>query len=198
MPEFFTPIYIASQFAALIACSAALAAYHLKDKTQIFAINAVANVFDIIHYGLLGGISGAAVKLVAILRNIFMTQQPKHEILKHVGFMVGFIVVYVIIGIFTFQSWFSVLPLVSAVIYMIVSWYCEPVKIKLAACLLYIPWLVYNIHLVSVIGTLASLIGIFSALVAYRNEVKEKRAEENKIWIAGLNEPVEDPENEDN
>ena len=73
----------------------------------------------------------------------------------------------------TFKNVFSLLPFMAAIIYMIVVWNGNELRIKLIAFLCYFLWLIYNISIFSIAGILANIVALISTYIAYINYKKE-------------------------
>lgn len=59
-----------------------LLAFHKKKKEKILGNMILSNIFDLIHYLLLGAYSGCVTKLLAIFRNSFVIFKDKYKALS--------------------------------------------------------------------------------------------------------------------
>lgn len=162
-------MYILSQIAAFIALIITLISYHLKHKKKIFKIMCLSNIFNIIHYLCLGAYSGCITKIIALARNLFIVKKENNKKLDKLIYLILFIGVYIISGILTYSNLYSLLPLISATIFMIVTWNGKELQIKRIAFYCYFLWLLYNILIFSIVGIIANTISLISTFIAYQN-----------------------------
>lgn len=170
-------LYIASQIAGFIAFILSLIAYHRKEKKKIFQTMMIANVLDIIHYVLLGAYSGCITKVLALVRNEIIVLKEKNKKFSHVLVLISLFAVYIIAGILTYQSIYSILPILAAMIYLYFVWDGNELKVKRVAFYCYFLWLIYNICVFSIAGITSSCVSIVSTFIAVYNEkrLKNKR-----------------------
>ena len=165
-------IYVIAQIIGFIAFAFSLIAYHRKDKKIILGNMIISNILNLIHYLLLGAFSGCVTKLLAIFRDYFIILKEKHPKLSNTIYLILFIIVYVIVTIFTYNSILSILPLLAAMIYIICIWNGNEVIIKKTAFFCYFLWLIYNIFVLSIAGIVSNVISILSTLIAILNAKK--------------------------
>ena len=162
-------MYILSQIAAFIVLIITLISYHLKHKKKIFKIMCLSNIFNIIHYLCLGAYSGCITKTIALARNLFIVKKENNKKLDKLIYLILFIGVYIISGVLTYNNLYSLLPLISATIFMIVTWNGKELQIKRIAFYCYFLWLLYNILIFSIVGIIANTISLISTFIAYQN-----------------------------
>ena len=80
-------MYIISQIIETIALIVTLGSYHLKKKEKIFKGMCIANILEMLHYLLLGAWSGFAIKVIALIRNIFIIEKEYNRKLRKVFFL---------------------------------------------------------------------------------------------------------------
>ena len=84
---------------------------------------------------------------------------------------------YIISGIFSFNSWYSLLPTAAASIYTIAIYRVDVSKIRKYALLGSILWLLYDVCVFSIVGIVAESIFIVDDLAAiYRFRKKKKKS----------------------
>lgn len=114
--------YIIAQAIGLIAFIISLIAYHRKKKKDILVNMLLSNGFNLVHYFLLNAYSGCVTKILGIIRDGFIIIKEKYKFLSKKIFLLIFIVIYLIVGIMTYNGIFSLFPLVAALIYIIPVW----------------------------------------------------------------------------
>ena len=140
---------IIAQTLGFIGFIISLLAFHQKKKDKILKNMILSNIFDLIHYLLLGAYSGCITKLLAIFRNGFVILKNKYKTLSSNIFLYVFILLYVISGIWTFENLWSIFPIISAIIYAVAIWRGNELTLKKTACAGYFLWLIYNIFVFS-------------------------------------------------
>ena len=86
--------------------------------------------------------------------------------------MILFILIYIVVGIFTYNGILSIFPIVAATIYIIPIWTGNEKTIKKTAFFCYYLWLVYNIFVFSMAGIISNVISIISTFIAINNTKK--------------------------
>ncbi len=162
-------IYLISQIIGFIAFIFSLIAYHRKNKKDILTNMVLSNILNLVHYLLLGAFSGCITKLLAIFRDYFIILKEKYSKLSNIFYLFLFIILYILATLFTYNGILSVLPLISAIIYIIFIWNGDEIKIKKVAFFCYFLWLVYNIFVISISGIISNVISIISTLIAIIN-----------------------------
>ena len=161
--------FIIAQIIGIIAFLLSLIAYHREKKEKILGNMILSNLLNLIHYLLLGAYSGCITKIIAICRDYFIILKSKKHFLFSNIFLSIFILLYIVTGILTYNSIWSVLPLLAAIIYIIPVWNGDELTIKRAAFGCYFLWLIYNIFVFSIAGIISNVISIISTFIAINN-----------------------------
>ena len=162
-------IYIISQFIGFAAFFVSIFAYHKNKKEKILGNMVISNILNLIHYLLLGAYSGCITKIIAICRDYFIILKSKNKLFSSNIFLIIFILIYIVTGILTYKSKWSVLPLLAAIIYIVPVWNGDELTIKKTAFVCYFLWLIYNIFVFSIAGIVSNVISIISTFVAIKN-----------------------------
>ena len=160
--------YIIIQLIGLLAFIISLIAYHKNDKEKILFYMILSSTLNLIHYLLLGAYSGCITKIISILRDSFIILKSKNKILSSNIFLIIFLVIYLITAIFTYNSIWSILPIIAASIYIIYIWNGNTLTIKKTAFFCYFLWLFYNIFVFSIAGIISNIISIISTFIAIK------------------------------
>lgn len=168
-------VYVISQIVGFVAFIISLIAYHLNSKKKILNIMRLSNTLTLIHYVLLGAYSGTISKILGLIRDTLVLKKDKYKFLNSNLFLIFFITIYVFFAVLTYKSFFSILPLISAIIYLVVIWNGNDFDVKKAAFIGNILWLIYNIYVFTIVGIISSIIAIIStylAMLEYRKKEK--------------------------
>lgn len=88
-----------------------------------------------------------------------------------------FIIGYIIAGILTYDGIFSLLPIITGTIYLLIVWNGDRLRVKKIAFLCSFLWFIYNIYVLSISGITLNVVEMVSLSIAIWNE---KRAEKDK------------------
>lgn len=170
-----TAFYIISQIFAVLSIIFDLVAAQRRKKVDLLKMDTLAAFCSSLHYVFLGAWSGLASKIITTIRNALAVYQTTHKNKKNKLILIVFVLAYIIMGILTFNSFFSILPILAPSIYTIVIYTSDVKKIRYAVVISNLLWLIYDIHLLSIAGILAETIIIINGLVAiYRYRKKNK------------------------
>ena len=165
-------IYLIAQCIGFVAFIISLTTYHKRTKSSILKNSLMVNFLKLIHYILLDAYSGFFVKIMAIIRDLFVMLKEKYKVLNNNILFFIFIIVYILIAIISYENLISLLPILAAVTYMFVLWYKEEIKIKKVALFGYFCWLIYNFYILSIPGVLSNIVSIISVSIAINKSYK--------------------------
>lgn len=130
-------------------------------KNQILILQTLAFFFKGLHYYLLGGLSGFLTSLISMLRNLLFTKLKSHYL-----WTIFFITLYVIIGIFTYQNFGSILPVLATIIYTIIINKNKASLLRWGLFVTSFIWLIYNVYILSYSGIITQIIILISNIIA--------------------------------
>ena len=168
--------YLLSQIFALVATIFSLLAFQQRKKIQILNYTVVAAICSVLHYVFLGAWSGVAAKSVGVTRNIFAAYETGKQKTSKIA-PLFFVTCYITMGIITYVSPASLLPVAAASIYTIAIYLENAERLRKVAVLTASLWLLYNIFVFSIVGIISEVIFIANDLVAiyrYRHQRKKK------------------------
>lgn len=168
-----TAFYIISQIFAVLSIIFDLVAAQRRKKVDLLKMDTLAALCSSLHYAFLGAWSGLVSKIITTIRNGLAVYQTAHKRKNSKLILIIFVLAYIIIGLLTFNSAFSILPILAPSIYTIVIYTSNVKKIRYAVVLSNLLWLIYDIHLISIAGIVAETIIIANGLIAiYRYRKK--------------------------
>lgn len=162
-------IYIISQIFGFGAFFFSLFAYHNKKKEQILNFMVIHNVLNFFQYILLQAYSGCIIKVVAIMRDIFIIKKKNNSRLSSPIFLFIFILLYILVAIFTYNGIPSLFPVLSATLYLIPIWNGDEKTIRITGIATTVLWLIYNIFVHSIAGIVENSLFIISTAIALFN-----------------------------
>lgn len=158
-----------------------LTVYHQKTKGKILFRSIICNLISIIHYSLLSGYSAVFVKVIAIIRDNTMILKDKHKFLNNKYILYLLLMIYIVIGVFTYKGLLSIFSIIPAFIYTIAIWQNSLDKIKKVAFLSFIFWIIYNLSVKSYSGMIFNIINMISILYAIYKDKKLVNQIDNAI-----------------
>ena len=113
--------FIIAQILGLIATGTSIACYQLKNEKHILIGQFVTNLLMSANFGLLGGISGAWVCLVAAFATILMFLAnkkggDKKGLIKRILIII-FFVIFIVGSVITYNSWPDIIVCVCALLF---------------------------------------------------------------------------------
>ena len=114
--------------------------------------------------------TGCITIIISIIRNIIaLKKKNKNENI----ILAIFIILYIVMGIITYNSIFSILPIIASIIYVIgIGNGNENIIRKTGLINMYL-WLIYSISTFAVAGAIQNIILIISTHIAIRNNREE-------------------------
>ena len=167
-------LYIISQVFALASFVFDLVAIQSRKKS-LLNLDTMAAFCSFLHYAFLGAWAGMVSKIITTVRNAVAANEASHKRKSPKILPIIFVGLYVIIGFFTFDSWLSLLPILAPSIYTIVIYTSDVQKIRYAAVVTNLIWLVYNIFVFSAVGIIAQVVLTINDLIAIYRYRKKKR-----------------------
>lgn len=145
-------------------------AYHKKEKKDILKLLIISNSLSLIQYIFLQAYTGCITIIISIIRNIIaLKKKNKNENI----ILAIFIILYIVMGIITYNSIFSILPIIASIIYVIGIWNGNENIIRKTGLINMYLWLIYSISTFAVAGAIQNIILIISTHIAIRNNREE-------------------------
>ncbi|MDD4211426.1 MAG: YgjV family protein [Clostridia bacterium] len=159
--------YVASQIVGYIALSISLYAFWQHSRKKLLKFHMFASFLYGVHYNLMGAFTGGVSSFVGILRAYIFSLKENNKKYQSIFILVGFWLVYLIILILTYQSWFDVLAIASTLIFTFSLWVSNVSNMKLLAILGSIIWLAYTILIKSYPGMMIEILFATSTAISY-------------------------------
>ena len=168
-------IYIISQIFVIISYTFLSFTYFSKDKKKILIMSCASVLFNAIAFMLLGAMSGLAMSVVGIIRNIIFLIRGKNEKINYVdGLILSFFFAIMIASIiFTYSGVFSMFSILGTIIYTYSAWQKSPRIYKILGIPSSICWIIYNIYVASIFGTILESILLVFEIVGVTQSCKK-------------------------
>lgn len=169
-------------------CGAALnfLSFQQNKRSRIIGFQIGAALLFITHYILLGitngadAYTGAALNFIGLSRSIVFINNDK-KWAKSPLWLAFFMVVSIISGVLTWESWYSFLPPLAMILTTISYWMKNETKIRLITFPSSPCWLVFNIITGSVAGIVTECVVMSSLIIAIiRYDILKKGKKKNE------------------
>ena len=165
-------VNILAQAMGFIAMGASIISFQFDTKKKILFAQMMAALFFALNFGMLGAITGAAMNITSIIRNIIYYNNDKKFFSGKI-WTYFFVLVNIIVGVIFRESTWAVLSIIGMVLNTISLSIDNPQKLRWVMLISSPFVLVYSFITGSVGGFINELISeasIISALVRYREE----------------------------
>ncbi len=154
-------------FIGLIGVGLTMLTFQVNNRSVMLRILAASCLVWVLHYMLIGALTGAGMLLLAAVRSYLFERYRHLDRVLWVMF-----VALIIATVVTWKNWTSILPLIGMVLATIAVWQKNPRHIRLLS-LTYAPfWVTYNLMNGSYPGMAADMIAFTSVLIGiYRFDV---------------------------
>ena len=145
--------------------------YHKRQKKKVLLDLIISNCFSLLQYLFLQAYTGCITIIISILRNIIAIKKGE----KNKNFvLIIFIILYIVMGILTYNSIFSILLIIASIIYLLGIWDGREDFIRKTGLINMYLWLIYSISTWAIAGVIQNIILIVSTHIAIRNNREEK------------------------
>ena len=167
-------VYIAQIF-GILAIACAVISLQFKKKTKMMFLQMVANVFYAIQYLVLHAYTAVATSLVTVLRCILFNKYDKarKKIPKKLSWFL--IVIVLIIGVFSYDGYLSLIPLVTSISYIVGASIKSAKTYKIVFGICAVLWFYYNFKVGAFISTLGNIFEIISTIIALLRYKKKSK-----------------------
>lgn len=170
--------YTISQALLIIVYALICTTYFLKNRKSILTVGLIAHIVHIGAFLLLGGLTGAAMCGVYIIRDSFFVideKNRKSKALTKRDYIILLIFVSMIIGltIFTYNGLGSLLSVIATLVATVAIWQKDTKYYKLLGIPVSVFWLGYNIYLKAIFAIILETILFISTISGYILESKK-------------------------
>ena len=156
--ELFLAYFNFVQALGFLAFFVSLYAFSRTSDKQLRIGQAVQSLILALHFYLLGASTAAAMSLLTVIRNFLSL----HKKIRNVAIL--FMVIYVAVGIYTYEEFVDLLPIASALLGTTAVFYLSGIKMRLVMMLSTTFWIIHNAVFLS-IGPLLMELFIFGVTV---------------------------------
>ena len=155
------------QLIGFISTALFLLSFQFKQNKQLFALQLGSFSFYILHYFLIGALSGCIAMAISTARSVVMYFFNDKKWAAWKGWLWIFLALYIANGIYTWDGPISLLPQCGSIAVMFAYWSRNPQKIRLANLVLGSPtWLIYDIYTRSIAGSISESLCMLSIIIS--------------------------------
>lgn len=153
--------------------------YQQKTRIGLLIAKLISDVIWFMYYFLQAAYSGAAVAVIGIIREfIFINKEKKWA--KHIAWLYIFLILAVVSAIFTWKSWFSILPMIASIVSVVSFWIGRPkisriLSFPISACMLSYDLLLTPIAIWGVVNEILAVSSSIFGLIRLDKNAKEKK-----------------------
>jgi hypothetical protein len=178
---FATPLMAAAQAIGFAAMTCAIICFAQKKRKNIIVWQIITLALWVLHFIMLGNPTAAAINSVQIVRNLVFINREKHEWASKNIWPVLFIVLTLAMGIFTWQSPLSLMPMIATSLATVAIWMKKPLNIRLLTLPVSLLWCIYDFLTKSIAGTCNEIFTIITIVIAiFTIDLKQTEREEIK------------------
>lgn len=156
-----------TQLIGFVGAALMIASFQCKKSRILFLFQMGSNAMYIIHFVMLGALSGGASIFVGLVRN-FLLYSDSSGWARWEGWLPILTAAYVAAAYLTWRDAFSLLPCVGMVVMTYASWSRNGKNIRVANFFVNSPaWLAYDIHTFSISGVVTETFCLVSIVVSF-------------------------------
>ena len=148
--------------------------YQQKSRKKILLCKLGADICWVFHYLCLGGYAGMIPNGVGIFRELVFIQRKRKKWASRLWWPGLFILVGWGLGLWTFHSFYNVLPIAASTFVTVSLWLDNPRLTKLISLPVCAAFLVYDVFIGSYIGVINESISLFSIALSFIKEGNRK------------------------
>lgn len=158
--------FILAQIFGLLGSLSMLLSSWQKTRKKVLSLLIFDSLFYFIQYLLLGALTGAFTNVIGLLRTIIFKYKDKYKLFQNKLILYLIIIIYIIVGIFTYSTPISIFPVVTSILYSVVLWQDNVKYIRIGTSIMILSWIIYNISVGAYVGAVVETILFISSVTA--------------------------------
>lgn len=148
-----------------------------KDKKEILFYQLLANILYAIQYISLGAYIAGILNVVTVTRCFIYYKYEKDKKEIPLFILITYILIIILVSIFTVDSYISILPSIINIIYILSTWQKDTKVLRLSFIVAAILWIYYNLTVgayTAIIGNIFEIISVSYACIKLnrKNNIK--------------------------
>jgi hypothetical protein len=155
-----------AQIMGFVALLFLIISYQSNKRDKIILFRSFHNFSYGIHYYLMGSPTAGLVQIIAVVRNFFFKHRSKNKYLDHYFSLLIWIVIFVVIAIFSWKGLISLLAVIGIILGTLGIWVKNTQLIRILSLMSILIWLVHNTIIFSYAGIISAGVGASSIIIA--------------------------------
>ena len=170
-------VFWIAQFFGLLGLFLMVISLFKSEKQEMLLFVILNGLSFSLEYFLLGAFSGMGSNLFGILRTMICMQKEKNIRYDKKWILVLIMIVYVLIGAYSYTGPITVLPIIAEEIYVLTIWQSKVPVIRYGTALMVILWFIYDIIVAAYPSAACDTIVFFSTVTSILINRKGKTEE---------------------
>ena len=166
-------LFLIGQIFGVIAVILGFITYQIRTQKALLFVQTLTALVFVIHYLLIGAMSGMALNIVAMVRNLVYSRRDL-KIFSGKAWPIVFAVIMGIMGLLSWQGWYSIFVVSGLVINSVCMSFRDAQKIRKSILISSPLVLIYDAFALSIGGIIYEAAAIVSALLGILRFSKEK------------------------
>ena len=167
--------YLIGQGFGILAIILGFVSYQLKTQKQVLFCQAVVGAVFLVHYALIGAVSGMAMNVISLIRNtIYAVRGGKNVTRFDKAIPIVFTVLMGIMGILSWTNWYSIFVFLGLVINSYCMSFSDPQMIRKSILITSPLVLIYDIFALSIGGAVYESVAVISSVIGIIRMKKDK------------------------
>ena len=137
--------FMIAQLIAVVICVVACGSYFAKKKSLYLFLQLIVNILYGTQYFLLGQLAGTVSNGVSSTKYIYFIYKEKVNKENTKTELLVFLALSVTLGVLAIDSWFSVIPIVTSLIYTYAIWQKSEIVLRAIVIFCNVLWVIFNL-----------------------------------------------------
>jgi len=155
-----------AQIIGFLALSLVILTFQSNKRKTMQHLKIIASGLFFLHFALLGAWTGATMNIITAIRSYIFKDRFSKSWAGKTLWLYFFIIIFIIAGIFTWEGYRSLLPIVGMIIGTIAFWMKSPRQIRLLILFSSPCWLIYNLLVHSYAGIITEIVTLSSVIIS--------------------------------
>ncbi len=168
-------VFFIAQSIAVVICVIACGSYFAKKKSIYLFLQLLVNLLYGTQYLLLGQLSGTVSNAVSSFKYIYFIYKEKAKKENTQKELLIFLLLSVVLGIFAIDSWFSVIPIITSLLFTYAIWQKSEIVLRIVVIFCNLLWVIFNLFAGAYVSAVYSFAEMFFAAVTMIKILKKRR-----------------------
>ena len=156
-----------AQIFGLLALICMSLGYQQKKKKGFLFLQIFSNLFYGIQYLFLNAYSALATCIISLIRTIIFYKNEVNKKENHYSILLILFLIIIIVGIISYQTWYSVIPIFIALLFTYGVWQKKLSTSYKIGVVVSILWIIYNLIVKAYVGAFGACIELVSSIIGY-------------------------------